>query len=166
MGWPTVWGGGHAAEGSTAPHALTATEHAAVQSALAKLAPAGTTTTTNLTGGSTTLPLLKTFSAGSGLVAGAGNDTYAGGVSSANLSLSTFASDTVIGGSSAVTPAVGHSGAALQLSADTISVTGATASGVKALDPAQVPAGHTITLSDKTTLNITGVSHDIKPTSH
>ena len=103
----------------------------------------------------------------SGLLAGQGNDTFAGGVHS-GFDLHGFASDSVIGGSSAGhTPASDHASSVFHLSNDTINLAGATAAGVKAQDPSQATHGtHTVTLADKTTLNITGVSHDIIKPHH
>lgn len=149
---------------------LTQAEHAAAQSALSKLVPTGTVTPTVLAKVAVStpkLPPLKNLQAGTGLVAGSGSDTYAGGVATAQHSLASFASDTVVGGSTGVRLAsVGHTAAAFTLSSDTINVAGATAAAVKALDPTSGQhVTQTITLSDSTTVKITGVHshHVIKP---
>jgi len=159
--------------------ALNPAEQHAAQQALAKLAGATTSQATGSTasylsastqnaatvGSLSTLPTLSSLNAGgSGLLSGHGTDTFAGGVASAGHSLAGFASDTVVGGSAAtsVLPS-GTTTAGFNLSADTINVAGATATGVSVQDPAQAhTAVQTITLADKTTVTITGVpSHNI-----
>ena len=105
----------------------------------------------------------------SGLVTGQGKDTYAGGVDSNRFAISKFASDTVLGGSTAGRGSHVEKTGAFRLSGDTINIAGITAVGVKATDPNSSPhSSHTITLSDKTTLTITGVhvNEIIKPHGH
>lgn len=140
----------------------TTTSTTAVTGAATKLSPMSATTT-NLT-------TLKTATTSNGLLTGAGNDTFAGGVSTAGQRLSGFTSDTVGGGTTGA-PAGSSptAGGGFALSSDTVSSAGATAAGVKALDPsATASAAHTIVLPDKTTINIAGVSpHNLgKPSGH
>ena len=155
--------------------ALSQAEREAAQKALEKLTGRGAGLGSNLSGigGSATVyGGSGTKSAGTGgptLLHGQGNDTFVGGAHSA-LTPATAANDTVISGStmtrSSVSEAVGRQGSHFTLSADTISVAGATAESVKA---AQSPAAnvHTITLADKTTVTITGVSpQDITKIHH
>ena len=101
-----------------------------------------------------------------GLMGGLGTDTFAGGASTQGLSQ--FASDSVGGGTM---PKVGtlDSGASFRLSTETIKIAGATASGVKAQDPSiSQYVNHIVTLSDKTTVTISGVRGEaiVKPVGH
>jgi hypothetical protein len=103
------------------------------------------------------------------LVAGKGTDTYAGGASLTRLPGSGLGADTVVGGSTGIRTAFTENSAAFRLSSDTINLAGTTAAAVKALDPTlSQQSSHTITLSDKTTLTISGVhsSDIIKPHGH
>jgi hypothetical protein len=106
------------------------------------------------------------------LIHGQGSDTFIGGARS-GLTHAGVGNDTVVSGSTAamggrasLSSPVGHHAAQnFSLSSDTISVHGATAESVKAGHTHEATASHTITLADKTTVTITGVSaHDIKPT--
>ena len=128
---------------------LTSSEHLAAQQALLKLgAKFGAASAEQRVA-------LKPLQGGSGLLAGQGNDTFAGG--GRGLSPGGLGSDTVVGGSTGDLSA--HAAGASLLGAETINIAGVTAAGVKALDPSTVHAGsHTVTLADKTTLNITGAS--------
>jgi hypothetical protein len=101
-----------------------------------------------------------------------GSDTFIGGARS-GLTHAGIGNDTVVSGSTATfagraslsSPIAHHEGQHLNLSSDTISVAGATAASVKAGHTHEASSSHTITLADKTTVTITGVSaHDIKPT--
>jgi Ca2+-binding RTX toxin-like protein len=135
---------------------LSSAEHQAAQDALAKLGGK----VPDAWSGANRTSALKPLHAGSGLVAGHGHDTFAGGGS--GLLPAHFASDTVAGASAGDLPPA-HGSSVFHLSAETINVAGATAAGVKAQHPHVAHhASHTITLTDKTTLNITGVpSHHI-----
>lgn len=162
---PTVHGAVHATGTK-----LTASEHLAAMQALAKLSGAQGVTqgVASVLGGSLRS---ATQSGGAAPVAGRGSDTFVGGVQSSGARpvISTLGSDTVVAGSSFtgkieaprddVRDAPAHSRA---LSGDTISVAGVTAASVKTepVHAAKV-VGQTITLSDKTTITLTGVStHD------
>ena len=104
---------------------------------------------------------------------GHGQDTFIGGARS-GFALADGGNDTVVSGSAAtfggrtsdvINP---HGGQHFSLSTDTISVAGVTAESVKA-GHTDVTASHshTITLADKTTVTITGVSsHDIGKLTH
>lgn len=170
----TVAGGAHASLKSLSP-----AEHQAAVSALSKLASAspgvssvlgGSLRSATLSGGSVVHSEgIKVGS--SSLATGSGADTFAGGVrSAAAVAHTTIGSDTVVAGSAfsskidATKSAA--SGAHVSLSGDTINVAGTTAASVKSETVQDAKsAGHTITLSDKTTITLTGVSaHDvIKP---
>lgn len=169
----TVAGGAHASLKSLSP-----AEHQAAVSALSKLASAspgvssvlgGSLRSATLSGGSVVHSEgIKVGS--SSLAVGSGADTFAGGVSSAAAPVHTIGSDTVVAGSafSSKIDATKStaSGAHVSLSGDTINVAGTTAASVKSETVQDAKsAGHTITLSDKTTITLTGVSaHDvIKP---
>jgi hypothetical protein len=97
------------------------------------------------------------------------SETFAGGVRSALKPVTSVGSDTVVAGSAISGKVESHAtsvgaGPALTHS-DTINVAGTTASSVKN-EPlaAGKTAGHTITLSDKTTITLTGVTpHTVKP---
>jgi len=152
--------------------ALTHEERQAAQNALAKLKSSGGGLGVNLRGltGSATVyggaPAKAGLSA-STLIRGQGSDTFIGGARSA-LAHTGAGSDTVVsgsakfGGPASVSEAlVRPGGEHFSLSTDTISVAGVTAESLKAGH--QPDSGtHTITLADKTTITITGVSpHDI-----
>jgi hypothetical protein len=134
---------------------LTQAEHQAAIHALSKLSAAsGATHGVASALGAT----LRSATLSGGSVEKAGADTFAGGVRSS--SLHTIGSDTVVAGSAfsaksvAATPASG----AAHLTADTINVAGRTAAGVKTEAAHTSTEGHTITLSDKTTITLTGVT--------
>ena len=106
------------------------------------------------------------------LVHGSGRDTFIGGARISDTA--TVGNDTVLGGSAKL-----HEGAASglriptthagigSLGADTINVAGTTAASVKAALPDQKAASHTVTLGDKTTVTISGLSaHDITKLHH
>lgn len=105
------------------------------------------------------------------LVHGQGSDTFIGGARS-GLTHAGVGNDTVVSGSTAtfagrsgLSGSVAHHGQNFSLSTDTVSVAGATAESVKAGHQHEATSSRTITLADKTTVTITGVSaHDIKPT--
>ena len=123
--------------------ALRPAEYLAAQSALAKLSNASSAVSTHAR-----------------LLTGLGQDTFAGGISSVVHRIAGMASDTVVGGSVARSAAFVHSSAVpLHLGSDTISLAGATATTVKALDTTHNIGGtHSVTLADNTVLNVTGVA--------
>jgi hypothetical protein len=149
---------------------LSQAEREAAQKALAKLTSPGAGLGSNLsaiTGSATVSSGLVAKSTGTGaptLLHGQANDTMVGGAGSA-LTPATAGSDTVVGGSASQPSAsgpVGPQSGSITLSADTVNVAGATAESVKAAQSAAASA-RTITLKDKTTVTISGVSgHDIK----
>jgi hypothetical protein len=165
-----------------AKHGLATLSHAerdAAQRALARLKSSGgglgsklegSTRSATVYGGSA----IKGAGLTASLIHGQGSDTFMGGARSA-LTHTVAGSDTVLSGSAAfgghtsVSDALArHGGANFSLSADTINVAGATAEGVKAAHPPDATThAHTITLADKTTVTITGVSaHDITKLTH
>lgn len=102
------------------------------------------------------------------LVHGAGHDTFIGGARS-SVSRS-IGNDTVLSGSAkssmravSSTPGLSHAG----LSSDTINIAGNTAASIKAMLPEEKAKTHTVTLSDKTKVTVTGLSnHDITKLQH
>lgn len=78
--------------------------------------------------------------------------------------LGSFVADSVSGGAATASleQLRGATGT-FRLGADSVSLAGSTASGVRAADPVTAQyAAHTVTLADKTTLNISGIdSHQI-----
>lgn len=176
VGVATLPGG--AAHGMTA---LSPAERQAAQGALARLMnPAsglgsslgGVMQSATVQSGSPQGEGFKTAGFGtSSVIHGQGSDTFVGGARS--LSAAVFpnigGNDTVVGGSAvagvpgSVADALGHGDPKFSLSADTINVAGATAAGVKAMQPEEATrTTHTITLADKTTITIAGLQqHDI-----
>jgi hypothetical protein len=163
--------------------ALTHAEREAAQNALAKLKGSGRVLGSHLDGSTRSATVysgaaLKTAGlSGSTVLHGQGHDTFIGGARS-GLAPASAGNDTVISGSTATfggrahvsgAPSA-HGGHPFSLSTDTISVAGATAESVKAGHTdatASHASSHTITLADKTTVTITGVSsHDIGKLSH
>jgi hypothetical protein len=157
---------------------LTHAERQAAQNALAKLKGTGRVLGSHLDSSTRSATVhsgaaLKAAGlSGSTVLQGHGQDTFIGGARS-GLMPANAANDTVVSGSTAVfggrTQVSGapgaHGGHPFSLSTDTISVAGATAESVKAghTDATTSHTSHTITLADKTTVTITGVSaHDIK----
>jgi hypothetical protein len=110
-----------------------------------------------LSGGSVHTAGVKTL-AGTTLVTGRGADTFAGGVrSAATPAIHAIGSDTVVAGSAFGKTELTNAGGSRALSGDTISIAGTTAAGVKtALDVKST--GHTITMADKTSITLTGVT--------
>jgi hypothetical protein len=103
------------------------------------------------------------------LMQGVGSDTFIGGARSSLTS--SIGSDTVVSGSAKAFNAVdtlgAHNASNFALSSDTINVAGATALSVKAVQPEDKTKTHTVTLGDKTTVTITGLStHDISKLPH
>jgi hypothetical protein len=107
------------------------------------------------------------------LVHGQGSDTFIGGVRNASAAtVSSIGNDTVMSGSTAGIP--GHNPEAqgsrvvqqFTLNSDTINVAGTTAASFKS-ESQEPKTAHTVTLSDKTTINIAGLSqHDITKLHH
>jgi len=156
----TVDGGAKTGIGSLTPH-----EHQAAINALSKLSSASGAThgVAQLLGGT-----LRSATLSGGSVHDVkGADTFAGGVRTTLAPVSHVGSDTVVAGSAFTgkvesSPAAFGGGHALSTT-DTINVAGTTASSVKNEPLAAGKAtGHTITLSDKTTITLTGVApHDV-----
>jgi len=151
---------------------LTHSEHQAAINALKKLSSAsGATHGISSSLGASLRS--ATLSGGSVHDGTRGADTFAGGVHTGATPSLAIGSDTVVAGSGfsgkiESTGSAAHGSAhPLNLSADTIHVAGTTAASVK-IEPAHdsKAAGHTITLADKTTVTLTGVSpHDV-PKAH
>jgi plastocyanin len=106
------------------------------------------------------------------LLHGSGRDTFIGGARSSTTA--TLGNDTVLSGSakpeerasSGLRITATHAGIA-NLGADTINVAGTTAASIKAAHPDEKPATHTVTLGDKTTVTISGLStHDVTKLHH
>jgi hypothetical protein len=110
------------------------------------------------------------------LIQGRGSDTFVGGARSTPTHTPLdIAKDTVVGGSATKLggPAVvadaleKHGSHSLTLSNETINVAGTTAETVKGVHPLDSTTGHALTLSDKTTVTISGLSqHDISKLKH
>jgi len=154
--YSTIPGGGHGGGGhhhhyGASQEQLTPTQRAAALAALQKLTGSP----------NATWPTAQPLQArdASGLVSGHGDDTFAGGVHLASSTLAGFATDTVVGGSTASAGAMHqHASGVFLLGNDTVHIAGPTAAAIKALDHFQQPhLAHTITLSDNTSLHITGV---------
>jgi hypothetical protein len=98
-----------------------------------------------------------------------GSDTFVGGARSSLVA--SIGTDTIVGGSAKLVDGSfgvhgAHNGGSFALNADTINVAGHTALSVKT-EPQQVAQGHTVTVGDKTTVTISGLSvHDISKLSH
>ncbi len=167
---PTIPGGA-----SSGLQTLTPAERHAAQNALSRVLSASgglASAIRNLSrsatqhGGS----MIAGNSASSMQIQGSGNDTFAGG--SRTLMTASIANDTVVSGSSVTFD--GHTGilgaqglANFALNADTISAAGATVMSIKSQQPEESTRSHTVTLGDKTTVTITGLSHhDISKLSH
>jgi hypothetical protein len=141
---------------------LSHSERAAAHNILANL---------NKGGSATVFGGVKSARVGASFLHGGGNDTFVGGAGSASThALSKIGDDTVVGGSKtggrSLSDARGAQGS--HLNSDTINVKGVTAEGVKSDQPREASAGsHTIALSDKTTVTVSGLSkHDVGKLSH
>jgi hypothetical protein len=103
-----------------------------------------------------------------GLIGSQSHESFAGGVKSdVKASIRAIGSDTVVAGSAFTkTELTGKVAGVSALSSDTIKAAGVTAASVKT-DPTEAgkSAAHTITMSDKTSITLSGIStHDvIKP---
>ena len=101
---------------------------------------------------------------------GSGSDTFVGGARS-SLTAS-IGSDTIVGGSAnLVDGSLGvhgtHNVSTFALSMDTINIAGATALSVREVEPEARISAHSVTVGDKTTVTISGLSaHDISKLSH
>lgn len=169
--------------GATHGHAvLSHAEREAAKSALAKLKTLGGGLGSHFSGSSESATVyggssVKTAGLGaSTLIHGQGRDTFMGGARSAPThALANIGNDTVIGGSatklggrSGAGSVAGHVPQNFALSSDTINIKGATAEAVKATRPDEAKQGaHTVTLADKTTVTISGLSqHDVGKLTH
>jgi hypothetical protein len=163
MAGPTVGGASR-----TGISSLTHTEHQAAINALKKLSSASGAThgVASVLGAHL---VSATQSGGSVHEGTRGADTFAGGVHTGATPSLAIGSDTVVAGSGfsgkieSAGSATAGSAHALSLSGDTINVAGTTAASVKTepLHEGKI-TGQTLTLSDKTTITLTGVSaHDV-----
>jgi hypothetical protein len=107
------------------------------------------------------------------LLSARGSDTFMGGVRSAPLSSLHIGTDTVVSGSTnrlrgQTREALGARGVQhFALTSDTINIAGATATSIKAGHTHSTTSTHTVTLADKTTIKIAGLSeHDISKLHH
>lgn len=167
---PTLHGG--------VKHGLAALSHSelqAAQHALSKL----TSATGSLGRGLSNISQSATSTGGSfrpsalqtpGLLQGTGTDTFVGGARSS--SLQNVGADRIVGGSAkSVDTALGllgtHNPNGVAFGTDSINIAGATALSVTAREPETNTRAHTVTLGDKTTITISGLSaHDISKLSH
>jgi hypothetical protein len=166
---------GNASLSGGARHGLTALSNAerqAAQNALSRIKSSGGLSHNATVFGGT---VSKAGLGAPSLMQGRGSDTFAGGSRGVQTRpLIAAGNDTVVSGSSAVlggrTPlseSIGsHSSRGFALSSDTINVAGATAEHVKAVQQEGAAKAHTITLADKTTITVTGLSHDIPKVGH
>jgi hypothetical protein len=147
---------------------LSDSERAAAHSALSRLTGAGVSGFQGEESARSSAHAFSFKTLPNGLVSGLGSDTFAGGASGSHVPLSTFAADSISGGAALKTSWV-ESGTPFHLSGDTIHSAGSTAAGVKTADT-NFTAGvsHTVSLSDKTTVTLTGVGRGavIKPVGH
>jgi len=162
----TVWGGAR-----TGMQSLSPVERNAAITALSKLTSSssskglasvlgGTLKSATLKGGTVQGDAIK--ASGASLVTGKGSDTFAGGIKSAvKPAIHAIGSDTIVAGSAfQKTELSSKPGRAL--SSDTINVAGKTAAGVKAAVEDK-SVGHTITMADKTSITLIGVTpHNTK----
>jgi hypothetical protein len=168
----TVTGGATHAMGT-----LSQAELQAAQSALSKLKSQGSTLGSHLSGAMQSATMASGLAHKAGglsttpLVHGQGSDTFIGGVRSSTLAPApaAFGSDTVVSGSA---KPLGSSRETLRsaqhisLSSDTVTAAGATAASLQAVHPEETKSA-TMTLADKTTIKIAGLSaHDISKLHH
>lgn len=166
---------GNASLSGGARHGLSALSHAerqAAQNALSRIkGSGGLDHNATVYGGA----LGKAGLGAPSLIHGRGSDTFAGGSRGIQTRpLIGAGNDTVVSGSTAVLgsrPPLseamgGHGSHGFALNSDTINVAGATAESVKAVQHDAAAKAHTITLADKTTVTITGLSHDIPKLGH
>ncbi len=156
----TCWGG--------AKHGLAVlshTERTAAENALTKLhgLNPGSATSATVFGG------VKTGLSASTLIQGRGSDTFLGGARNVSThALSNVGNDTVVSGSATAGRSDVHNAHSFSLNSDTINIKGVTAEGVQHLQPQGTATGsHTITLADKTTVTVAGLSqHDVGKLPH
>jgi hypothetical protein len=154
-------------EFQAAQHALSriASGTGTLGSKLGGLANGATHNATSI-GGSFRAQTLRTPS----LLPGTGRDTYFGGARSS--AIAGVGNDTIVGGSAkfpagSLEALSGHTAKNFALGVDTINIAGTTALSVKSLDPSTIVKGHTVSVGDKTTITINGLStHDISKLSH
>lgn len=97
-----------------------------------------------------------------------GGDTFSGGVRTGfSATIQAIGSDTVVAGSAfgktELSKVTGGKSGTLNLSYDTINIAGVTASSIKTDTLVVKPTGIKITMSDKTSITLTGVTtHDLK----
>jgi hypothetical protein len=166
----TIAGGKHSGLAS-----LSHTERRAAENALSKIKSASGNLGSNLGGFGQSATLIGGSLKSSGLSAstlmhGVGSDTFIGGARSSLTS--SIGSDTVVSGSAKLLNAGAdtlgaHNASNFALSSDTIHVAGATALSVKAVQPEDKVKAHSVSVGDKTTVTISGLStHDISKLSH
>jgi hypothetical protein len=158
------------------PAVLTHAEQQVARSALAKLKSLGGGLGTNLAGATESATVfggatVKTTGLGSTLIHGQGSETIMGGArSTPTQALANIGNDTVVSGSTVTLggrigaqPFVGHPAQSFNLSGDTINIKGMTADAIKTMRPEETrTSAHTVTLADKTTVTISGLStHDV-----
>jgi hypothetical protein len=101
---------------------------------------------------------------------GSASDTFVGGARSSLIS--SLTTDSIVSGSAKlVDNTLGvlgtHNVGSFALSMDSINIAGATALSVKTLEPESNAKAHTVSVGDKTTITINGLSaHDISKLSH
>jgi hypothetical protein len=160
---------------------LSHAEREAAKNALAKLKTLGSHLGSHLGSSAESATVyggssVKTTGLSASLIHGQGSDTFKGGARTAPThALGNIGNDTVVSGSATTfggrthaDSLGGHNPQHLNLSSDTINIKGATAEGVKAAHPEETKAGtHTVTLPDKTTVTISGLSkHDVGKLTH
>lgn len=157
---------------------LSHAEREAAKNALAKLKSLGSGLGSHLSGSTESATVYGGASVKSGglgsasMVRGHGSDTFMGGSGNATThALANIGNDTVVSGSATGrgpdhmgTPNVQH----FALNSDTIDIKGTTAEGLKAHPEQEAKAGaHTVTLQDKTTVTVSGLSqHDVGKLTH
>lgn len=157
---------------------LSHSEREAAKNALTKLKSLGSGLGSHLSGATESATVYggaATKTGAAGLVRGHGSDTFMGGSAKTTThALANHVNDTVVSGSSTAMGGRGwadHMGGAAHnfaLSADTIDVKGTTAEGVKGSHTEQPKTGvQTVTLADKTTVTVSGLSHhDVGKVTH
>jgi hypothetical protein len=148
---------------------LTPTERLAALSALNKLGQAygATSGISSVLGGGLSSATLSGGTVSLDKIQSIGSDTFAGGVGSGlSASINAIGSDTVVAGSAfakgELSSTASSKSGTLNLSGDTINIAGVTAASVKTETPV-VKAGIKITMPDKTSITLTGIStHDLK----
>jgi hypothetical protein len=141
---------------------LTPTERLAALSALNKLGQAygATSGISSVLGGGLSSATLSGGTVSLDKIQSIGSDTFAGGVGSGlSASINAIGSDTVVAGSAF---AKGELSSTASSKSGTLNLSGDTAASVKTETPV-VKAGIKITMPDKTSITLTGIStHDLK----